>query len=300
MKKYLRDFCERYAFPQKATETFLSAYDVLSKNDKFNALYESFYADEQVKGKDVEEICDDIVKEVSLHPHTVKFLFYMCLTKEAKEKYKQAGISEEIFWDTMEDFSYKLKENYEVHGVWGFFVTTWYYNILHLRIFKLGRLEYVIGEYKGEDVEVGGVTVKAGMKVINIHIPSSGEPFDRNARIASYDQAYRFFRDVMGEDVTLFMCNSWLLYPANREILGPKSNVVSFINDFKIISSGEYEEDRRGMWRVFGAKAELPVDQLPCDTSMQRGYAQWLKKGNKPGYGVGLFVYDVVNQQTLK
>lgn len=299
MKKYLNEFFERYDYPGDAAETFLAAYEKFSENEDFQALYNRFITDKTLKSGEVDQVMNNICEETSVHPYTGKFLFYICCTKELGQKYKEAGIPEAVLWDTLEDFKYKLKECREVHGIWGFFSTTWYHSIAGMKCFKLGRMEYEFSQYSGEDVTVAGVTVTEGTKVINIHIPSSGEAFDKSARLASYDKAYYFFKDVLKADVNIFKCHSWLLNPDNREILGEKSNIISFMEDFKIVAGGVYEDNRSNMWRVFGAAAELPAEQLPRDTSMRRGYAEWLEKGNKPGYGLGLFVYDPVNKCTL-
>ena len=46
-------------------------------------------------------------------------------------------------------------------------------------------------------------------------------------------------------------------------------------------------------WRIFGVKNDRkPVDELPQNTSMQRAYVEWFKKGKKPGHAYGIIVYD--------
>ena len=45
-------------------------------------------------------------------------------------------------------------------------------------------------------------------------------------------------------------------------------------------------------WRIYGADGNKPADELPRNTSIQRAYADWLKKGNKAGWGYGIFLFD--------
>ena len=86
-------------------------------------------------------------------------------------------------------------------------------------------------------------------------------------------------------------CESWLLYPRNREILSPASNIIGFLGDWDIVQSGETPEFHDA-WRVFGADYKKPLDQLPERTSMQRAFKRWLLAGNQTGWGLGLLIFD--------
>ncbi len=55
------------------------------------------------------------------------------------EAYAQAGLSEEIFWNTFQDLKYKLLECREVQGVWGNFVSFWYPIFYTCDIFQAGQ-----------------------------------------------------------------------------------------------------------------------------------------------------------------
>ena len=91
---------------------------------------------------------------------------------------------------------YKAIECKNVQGVWGNFVAHWYPIFFSNDIVKLGRLEYENVTYEGEvPYEKNGYVVRPGDKVKSVHIPSSGEPFDQAARLASYKKAYQFFKE---------------------------------------------------------------------------------------------------------
>ena len=166
-------------------------------------------------------------------------------------------------------------------------------------IVKLGRLEYENVTYEGEvPYEKNGCVVRPGDKVKSVHIPSSGEPFDQAARLASYKKAYQFFKEELQGGPLVCVCGSWLLYPPYRGILSPTSNVVSFAGDWDILSSQESEEFHDA-WRVFGAASKLPPEQWPEDTSMRRAYKKWILEGHKAGSGFGVLLFDgekILNQ----
>jgi len=299
MKNYLESFFKRYDYPEAASAELLGAYDILSKNDDFNAVVKLFYDVDELRPADIERAMEKVSRDTGVHEYTVKYLYYVCLTKFLPKLYKEKGIPEEVMWDSLEDFKYKLFECLEVHGIPGFHSTSWFYSFLRARLFKLGRMEYHIIPYRGDTVEIGGVTVKDGDDTINIHIPSAKDSFGKEARYDSYSKAYRFFKDVIGQEVKVFQCNSWLLYSKNLEILPETSNIVSFIGDFKIVKDEEFKEPRSNMWRIFGRYGEAPADQLPRDSSLRRAYADYLATGAYPGHSKGVFVWDDVNKKTI-
>ncbi len=300
MKNYLKFLFDRLEFPKQHNGTLFEAYDVLSKYDEFNTLVESFYIDKNMTHGEVDAHLNHLIELTGLNPHTAKFVFYCCLTKELPKEYAAAGISEDIMWDTLEDFRYKLYTCLEIKGVPGYFACLWFFGIVRLTIFKIGRLEYKLKEFEDEDITLGDYTVKKGERVIDIHIPSSGESFDTAARYESYSRTYKFFREVRKEDVKAFVCSSWLLFPEHYQMLKPTSNIVSFMNDFNIYRSEMYEDKRLNLWRFFGSHAEKPFEELPRTNSLWRAYAERLCAGGDVGRGIGVFVWDDVNKVTIK
>jgi len=298
MNTYIKDFTNRYSYPEGAVDALLSVYTVLKDNIEFNNIVTSFYDDTSLDFEVLSNKLKLICEKNSLNTYTVQLLFCIMLTPALKKEYIKAGIDEQIFFDTVEDLKFKLMECYEVEKVWGVIPLGWLLGIFRMRTFALGRLEFNMGTFMGDSTTVAGRRVEKDDLVINIHIPSSGKPFDQKSRMDSYEKAYYFFKDRFAGTEPLFRCETWIIYPRNKEIFNPKSNVVSFMEDFKIVSSYEYS-DNRNLWRIFGAYAELPPAQLPRNTSMQRAVADWLEKGNRLGAGVGIFVFDPKNKGLL-
>ena len=71
----------------------------------------------------------------------------------------------------MMDIRCKLLEGYGHLGYWAIAVTSWICYILEGAINSIGRLQFLYREYDGEDVILGGHTLKKGMMYIDIHIP---------------------------------------------------------------------------------------------------------------------------------
>ncbi len=293
MRSYLSYVFVRYNYPTAPMVTLLNAYDILEKNSEFLPFVDKFYIKGETPARnDIETVLDKISEDTGVHPYTAKFVYYLCVTKRLPERYKEAGIPEEYFWEMLEDFRYKLIECLDVHGIAGFFANPWFYKFCTLEQFKLGRLEFELSTFPDDDVEVGGRIINAGTETISVHIPSDGGKFDRATRFASYKKAYEFFRDYLGKEIDIFRCGSWLLYLPNRELLPAHSNIVSFMDDFKIYQSADYSNPQHDLWRIFGADATKPYNELPRDNSLKRAYADWLASGHGVGGGRGVFIWD--------
>ena len=207
--------------------------------------------------------------------------------------YAREGISDEIYWDTMDDLRCKLLECKEVEGVWGIFVAPWYSGFLAMTRFALGRMQFELTTFGHGTYEKNGFTVNNNDIVINMHIPSSGKPFDTEARLDAYRRAYKFFHKDSSKPA-VFVCSSWLLYARHPEFLPEGSNILSFMKDFDIIKS-EDSDHFGNDWRVFGGKTDCKPEELPRNTSLQRAYADRLMRGEPTGSGFGVFLFDGEN-----
>lgn len=293
-KDFLKLMMEKTGFPQEAKTELERCFDVLIDKDGGKALDDAvkFYYENDFDTKLTEPLLKTISEESGVHLYTVWLLFLIEAAVDAKKLYESKGISEEIFFATFEDLKYKLYECRNVHGVWGNFVGFWYPIFYKGDIVKLGRLEYESHLFEEETpYTVGDFTIKKDDPVVGIHIPSSGEPFDKEARLESYKKAYKFFEHIHKGGPLVMMCYSWLLYPPYKQILSPTSNIVSFTEDFDILR--QIDEEKFGdRWRVYGAEAEKPDAELPENTSMQRAFKKYILSGGKAGEGVGIIVFD--------
>ena len=188
---------DKTGFPQEAKASLLESARAMEDKGQAPALLEALDAFYQngFSTKDAQPAIDAMAEKAALSPYTVWMLFLMQGAKRAKGDYEKKGVGEEIFWATFSDLRYKALECKENHDVWGTFVAFWYPIFYSCDIVKLGRLEYENRAYDGPAYEKNGFSLRPGDKVKSIHIPSSGEPFNREARMDSYRQAYAFFKE---------------------------------------------------------------------------------------------------------
>ena len=225
--------------------------------------------------------------------YTVNFVLLLNCTKPLLAKYKKENIDEEIYWRSILDLKSKMIECKENYDVWGTFVEGWFRGFYTLNRFALGRLQFENSDFCCDMYVKNGVELYDSDFVVGMHIPSNQGPLTYEARLDSYRRAYNFFKDKFKNPrYGIFCCHSWLLYPDNQNILPEKSNISDFLRDFEPLEV-TWTYDFGDQWRIFGVKNDRkPVDELPQNTSMQRAYVEWFKKGKKPGHAYGIIVYD--------
>lgn len=298
MRTYFENFLKEYNYPEESWEVLLSAFNKLEKQEEFNSLLENFFEETL----DFRAIMKALCEKTEINLYTGYGVLFICLSKETKVLCKNWNWTDDMYRRGMLDIMLQTCECYEVKKVWGLMSEGWMAGIITGTVVSIGRLQFVAKKYDGEDVEVAGYKVTKGTQVITVHIPGSGESFDKAARMDAYHKACDFYGYADSNSPCFFLCQSWLMFPPNREILNPNSNIISFMNEFKIIDTivfGE-EEVRQDLWRIFGQVDEdVPFENFPEKTSLQRAYKKFLLDGNMPGQGIGVFVYDGENRRIL-
>lgn len=314
MRAYFENFLKEFGYPEESWDVLISAFDKLEKQAEFNLLIENFFK----TNPDFRTIMKDLCEKTDLNLYTGYGVLFICLSKETKVLCKDWGWTDRMFRRGMLDIMLQTCECYEVKKVWGLMGEGWMSGIVTGCVVSIGRLQFVAKPYDGEDVEVAGYKVTKGTPVITVHIPGSGESFDKKARMDAYHEAYEFYRsadsknpcfsrwsnrdEIDNNTPCIFLCQSWLMFPPNREILNPDSNIISFMNEFKIIDTIVFGENeiRQDLWRIFGQVDEdVPFENFPERTSLQRAYKKYLADGNVPGQGIGIFAYDGENRRIL-
>ena len=282
-----KDLMEKLKFPTDSVEELLLVLKKLLDAPDFIRIVNQYNLDDFDFTKALEDTKTLAIKN-NLCEYTVYILLFICMCPKLYEKYKQKNISDEIFYDTMRDLRYKLVECRLVHGKYGTVAAAWYQRFFEMRLFALGRLQFEIN-YTWFDCDVNGRHIPKGTKVLSVHIPRTGTRLEHSLVIDSYSKAYEFFKDEL-ENI-IFICNSWLLYPWNRDVLKDGSNLAKFYDDFTIVSSGEYQNYSE-IWRLFDCLYDGNPDNLPADTSLRREYIDRIKSGKPIGYGTGVILFD--------
>lgn len=294
--QYIADLMVKLNFPENAVKEFTRVEKRLDDDPEFgrefDIAYNSYMYPTACNLNMALAAITRLAEKYGENVLTMEFVFVMNCTEEVLNRYRMLGIDEEIFWESVDDLRCKLIECIDCEEVCGTFVAGWNDGFLRMTRFALGRFQFEKSCFTHE----GGFVTKSGLKIeqdsmiINFHIPSSGIPLTDEVRLDAYKKAYEFFKDGFDGPV-IFCCSSWLLFPKHREFLPENSNILRFMDDFELVEWSE-EDDFHNGWRVFGKDSDLPVEQLPEKTSLQKAYKKWLVDGNKAGHGYGIIVFD--------
>jgi len=89
-------------------------------------------------------------------------LVYLAALPCAEQMYRRRGIDTAIFDATMIDFRLWLLDAYEAHGEWRFEQFHWLWHHLSGELFRLGRLQFRIGEFEDGVTVLGRKQAAAG------------------------------------------------------------------------------------------------------------------------------------------
>ena len=97
----------------------------------------------------------------------------------------------------------------------------------------------------------------------------------------AFERAENFFQ----ETFEAFVCESWLVSPKLKELLGEDSNIIKFMGLFE--NYGIVYPFRQAEQRVFGVICEQK-EEYPEHTSLQRALKKYVLDGKEPGMGQGV------------
>lgn len=294
-KDWTLNLAERIRFPQEAVACMsLTADRILRDPDairEFSAVYETIIVKETQDMNALESCLQTLSRMTSIPVETLCMLFLLNASRALLDRYRAAGIRDEIFYQSMTDYTPKLLECKNVRGIWGTFVSFWYAGFFNLHIFRLGRFEYELAELPEDYRLPDGRILSAGRFMAKCHIPSGQPSLTDEVRMASYKEAYGFFADRNPDGLLVIGCSSWLLYGRHPEFLPENSHILRFMSDFDLLGSRDLPEFGDS-WRLYGSEWTQDYEKLPEKTAMQRAYKKWLLNGNCAGSGFGLLVFD--------
>jgi len=241
------------------------------------------------KNEDTPAQVTELTQSVGLEKDLGMLAVSMLLTEKSRALFKERGIPENIFVDSMKNIRIWMNTCISDRGHLGMYEYGWIANNLRGGVLRLGRFEFhVIPFNRAEEWSANGVTVRNGDPVINVHIPADGhmEPTEMEE---SFRLAYQYYG--VGK-ITPFVCDSWLLYPGNKLFCKPESRMVTFLNYFHIL---EYRDSPNSseLKRVFGEheKYDDPTT-FREDTPLQRSLKAHLLNGGTIGNGFGILLHD--------
>ena len=289
MRSYLQQFLTDFEYAPDDAAFLLSSYDKIVANEQARQHFENaiatYEADIHCDYNALTALSKKASRACGIHNHTADLLLFICLSKHLKAQYEARGIDQGIWHDSMLDLRYKLEECKLVRGVCGMFVAFWMPGWFKMTRFSLGRLQFEVVEF-GREYQKGDLFLTKESKVLNMHIPRSGQPLAKALYEDAFARAKIFFKDSFPENAPVpFVCHSWLLYPEMTEFVPEGSNVRRFMQEFDILSWDH--SDGESLWCLFDTAERNPA-RLPADTALRRAFVERLKSGGRVGWGYGI------------
>lgn len=203
--------------------------------------------------------------EESSEKELLLLYLYIRFAADIYPSYKEAGISDLIYYNTFSDFTIWFLQCVRQKHTIGLIQEKWLKLHLKMKLFRLGRLQFEKDEAENQ---------------IHIHIPE-GEALSPESCDSSLQQAEDFF----GGSCALFTCESWLLSPVLPELLDEESNIIQFQKRFQVTRVNWAA--RQAEERVFGEIRE-DKNSYPENTTLQRTLKKYLLAGKNPGVGYGI------------
>lgn len=290
--KFLSTFFIKYEYDLDAQQFLLNEYAKLCKN---NILTKTFFElvnrYEKTIRTNIRNMLSEatvIASKVGIHHYALQLLLFIFMTKRLKYNCMKRGISE-MYDNLVLDLKYKCIECKLVKGVWGTFVPSWHVYFFKLEILSFGVLQMHLT--KGLEYKDNKISINKEDAILKVHIPRTGGRLDKEKVDEAYKKASEYYTKKHKLKRIIFICESWLLFPKNKEFLKETSNIYKFISDYKIYKV-EYYQDYSQVWRLFDMDYTGDPDFLPTNTSFRRAYVDMIKNGEKLGDGYGIFVYE--------
>jgi len=297
MLEYARSFMTEIGFDKAATDSLCCDLEKILNHPEAGVIWKECVGDYEKNmyldyGRYLEK-AKEAGEAAGVHVYSAHMLLFVCFSGHLRDLYREQGIADRIWFDSMCDLKWKLWECQAVKGIHGTFVGGWFGGFFNMTRFALGRLQFELVDFD-RTYEKDGRILSPGDKVINMHIPRTLTPFSPENCDDAFAQAAAFFRDRLNGAPVVFHCSSWLLSDIHYKILHEKSNVRRFMDRFDIFQfSYEPEGEHHNAWRIFDMDFTGSYDDYPEDSFIRKAYKTYMKNGGITGGGRGVFFYDL-------
>lgn len=210
-------------------------------------------------------------------------LIYMTASGYLHEKYKEKGMPDSVFYDSMNCLPEKMETHMKHFGTWGYGAPTWPLSHLNLTLFRVGRLGYAFVPAPHEPLMADGKElVGENEPYVYMHMSDNEKLVGCAESIKEAREFFRKFYPAYADCV--YMTNTWLIDPRLGEILPPTSNILQFQKLFHVYD--RYDCRSEVLKRVFGVEKENLDEYVPA-TSLARAVLDTLKSGKELGRGIG-------------
>lgn len=277
----IEKFCKEIDMENEVIEELKELY-----NEEEFAVFSVF--EKQLVDPEKAEEAYEQIKEQTKTDRRIELLVYLkAAIRSWEEVYLPKSISRSIYLESMAVFSRFMNERQTAFNDHQFDRGFWTWRFTSGVEYRIGELEY---EMRTAPFETGEIEKEA--PVLALHIPSDAK-LTKEAVWESYKEAISFFYTYFPEFAYQgIFTESWLLAPSLKDILPPHSNILRFAEAFHLVE--EDPDNGNAIGWIFGFK-EVPVEDLPENTRLEKAVKKRLENGEQIGAAVGLLQYEGKN-----
>lgn len=282
----------------RSKDLFLKIYP----NERLEGVIESYITANQLQVSFFLKLCRKNRWEMCLKLEPMmKLSLVFAYLPTVWDRYKEKGIDEDVFFDTMSDIKIWIDDHKKRTNEDGLYELNWIMHHMNLNIFKLGRLQFQkFFYYFKTPYEKDGDRTAFGDKILLVHIPR-GEKLDIKECEKSFEAAKEFFGKYFPEYPNRkVVCHSWLLYSENKSFMSASSNILQFSDLFINIKEDECPQPPY-LW-IFGVKMNnrnlMKMKKktgsygytgcLPQRSSLQQSAIKYINSGGTLGEALGI------------
>ena len=266
--------------------------DEIAKDSK-NILY-CYFLNSVLKTNDsklITAVCKPKASEKSDVFDTLPLFSLLYEVPEMCKRLEEKGVPRDVIDATCNMFENQVQDYIDLYGHFGISAYVIWMNLfINNQIIRVGRFNieiakmgdfYIYQTEKGLELSEGKTdgTLIANPQdpIISVHIPSGGRlDFEENTE--DLKRAAEIVTECFGE-FKLFYCNSWLLDPKIKEVLGKETNMTRFADRF---TRFPVESNGTSVFHYLYLTTDTEnIDILPENTSMQKAIKKHLLSGGK-------------------
>ena len=148
----LHAWCQKIAMPAGAVDELAQVAGLIRDDSKLLALFTAFHKQTAVQGDwhtswDPLPFDPHVTQKLGKQDVLFYLLAYLAALPYTEQSYREMGIGMDIFCATMADISHYVQQAQDIQGYWTFDHFMWIWRHLTCRLFRLGRLQYMLVNY---------------------------------------------------------------------------------------------------------------------------------------------------------
>jgi hypothetical protein len=145
-------WCDQIDIPQEAVDELIGIARTVKEQPALFEIFASFHEKTALRGEWRQDwsplpVDPEVAATFGNQASMFYLLAYLAALPYVAQSYKRMGIGMDVFHDTMLDFQLWMIHYKNVYGYWGFAQFMWIWIHMACKLFRLGRLQYILGSF---------------------------------------------------------------------------------------------------------------------------------------------------------